>query len=104
MPADLTDAIWHTSSYSNGGGNECVEVAMLEDGAAVRDSKCPGVASWSSGRKPGTRFARSCVPEQQTRARGEQTRARGGQTRGQGSRMPGKRAASSVRVSCTEVC
>ncbi|PXY16479.1 DUF397 domain-containing protein (plasmid) [Prauserella coralliicola] len=29
---------WITSSYS-GGGNDCVEVAFTEDGAAVRDSK-----------------------------------------------------------------
>jgi hypothetical protein len=32
---------WHKSSHS-GGGNDCVEVALTCDGAAVRDSKNPG--------------------------------------------------------------
>jgi uncharacterized protein DUF397 len=31
---------WHKSSYSGGQGN-CVEVAPLRDGIAVRDSKNP---------------------------------------------------------------
>ncbi|WP_435280782.1 DUF397 domain-containing protein [Streptomyces koelreuteriae] len=30
---------WFTSSYSNGAGGECVECALTEDGACVRDSK-----------------------------------------------------------------
>ncbi|WTX01099.1 DUF397 domain-containing protein (plasmid) [Streptomycetaceae bacterium NBC_01309] len=34
---------WRTSSYSAGEG-QCVEVADLADGAAVRDSKRPGSA------------------------------------------------------------
>ncbi|MGW5334751.1 DUF397 domain-containing protein [Streptomyces bauhiniae] len=33
---DLTHARWHKSSYSNGEGGSCVEVA---DGILVRDSK-----------------------------------------------------------------
>ncbi|MGI5133176.1 DUF397 domain-containing protein [Pseudonocardia sp. CA-107938] len=34
---------WHKSSYSNGGGGECVEVAKLPDGGrAVRDTKAHG--------------------------------------------------------------
>lgn len=38
---DLTHAVWRKSSRS-GGGNECVEIAGLADGArAVRDSKDP---------------------------------------------------------------
>ena len=37
----LLEAVWRKSSYSGGGGNECVEVAVLRDGAAVRDSKDP---------------------------------------------------------------
>ncbi|WP_116045796.1 DUF397 domain-containing protein [Amycolatopsis palatopharyngis] len=42
MPsADLTTAHWRKSSTSNGGGNECVEIASLTSGAAVRDSKDP---------------------------------------------------------------
>jgi hypothetical protein len=30
---------WRTSSFSNGGGGECVEVADLPDGVLVRDTK-----------------------------------------------------------------
>ncbi|MET8151232.1 DUF397 domain-containing protein [Actinoplanes sp. NPDC049668] len=41
-PPELNAAQWMKSSRSNGnGGNNCVEVALLEDGAAVRDSKDP---------------------------------------------------------------
>lgn len=40
---DLTDALWHKSSRSNGNGGECVEVAVNLPGVvAVRDSKNPG--------------------------------------------------------------
>ncbi|WP_275295755.1 DUF397 domain-containing protein [Amycolatopsis sp. La24] len=38
MMADLSGAQWRKSSYS-GGGNDCVEVAFVAGGAAVRDSK-----------------------------------------------------------------
>ncbi|MFF4830734.1 DUF397 domain-containing protein [Streptomyces sp. NPDC001315] len=34
--------MWFTSSYSNGAGGECVECALIDDGAAVRDSKKSG--------------------------------------------------------------
>jgi Domain of unknown function (DUF397) len=37
---DLSDARWFKSSYSNGSG-ECVEVALLGDAVAMRDSKDP---------------------------------------------------------------
>lgn len=30
---------WHVSSYSGAGYNECVEVAVLSEATAVRDSK-----------------------------------------------------------------
>jgi hypothetical protein len=40
MAVDLTRALWRTSSYS-GTGKECVEVADVESGAYVRDSKQP---------------------------------------------------------------
>jgi hypothetical protein len=40
---DLSRAEWRKSSYS--GTNGCVEVALAEDGVAVRDSKDPGGAS-----------------------------------------------------------
>ncbi|HCU91368.1 MAG TPA: DUF397 domain-containing protein [Actinobacteria bacterium] len=39
--AEITGAAWRKSSYS-GSGNNCVEVAQLPGGAAVRDSKNPG--------------------------------------------------------------
>ena len=36
----LNDAAWRKASRSNGtGGNNCVEVAFLDTGVAVRDSK-----------------------------------------------------------------
>ncbi|MFF5344254.1 DUF397 domain-containing protein [Streptomyces althioticus] len=31
--------VWHTSSYSNGAGGECVECAITSTRAHVRDSK-----------------------------------------------------------------
>lgn len=37
---DLSRAQWRKSSYS--GTNGCVEVALADDGIAVRDSKDPG--------------------------------------------------------------
>ncbi|EHK87913.1 DUF397 domain-containing protein [Saccharomonospora azurea] len=37
---DLARLEWRKSSYS-GGGNDCVEIAFTDDGAAVRDSKNP---------------------------------------------------------------
>jgi Domain of unknown function (DUF397) len=58
---DLSRAMWRKSSRSalNGGTEDCVEVAALDDGRiAVRDSKCPegavlvftraGLAAWIS--------------------------------------------------------
>ncbi|MGH3903749.1 MAG: DUF397 domain-containing protein [Pseudonocardiaceae bacterium] len=64
---DLPRAVWRKSSRSgggNGGGDECVEVAALDDGrVAVRDSKRPDgvvlfliraeMAAWISGVKTG---------------------------------------------------
>ena len=43
---DLSRATWRKSSYSNGSGGSCVEIAVLTDAAgehdiAVRDSKNP---------------------------------------------------------------
>ncbi len=61
---DLSRAVWRKSSRSglNGGTDDCVEVAVLEDGRiAVRDSKQPDgaavfltraeLAAWISGVK-----------------------------------------------------
>jgi hypothetical protein len=53
---DLTAAVWRKSSYSEGGANDCVEVADDCPGVVpVRDSKLSagpvivfGAGSWSS--------------------------------------------------------
>lgn len=37
----LLTAQWRKSSYSNGSGGECVEVAAVEHAVLVRDSKRP---------------------------------------------------------------
>lgn len=40
---DLSDALWLKSSYSNGSGGDCVEIADNIPGLVpVRDSKAPG--------------------------------------------------------------
>ena len=41
MDVDPNGATWRKSSYSNGTGGNCVEVADLPSGRAVRDSKHP---------------------------------------------------------------
>jgi hypothetical protein len=38
---DLSAATWHKSSYSSGGNDNCVEVAVLPGAVAIRDSKDP---------------------------------------------------------------
>jgi hypothetical protein len=54
---DLSTAVWRKSSYSEGGANDCVEVADGYPGIVpVRDSKIPddgqilvfGTTSWTS--------------------------------------------------------
>ena len=43
MDIDLSRAVWHKSTFSNGNGGACVESAALPgDGRAVRDSKDRG--------------------------------------------------------------
>ena len=37
---EAADAGWRKCTYS-GAGNDCVEIAMVESGATVRDSKNP---------------------------------------------------------------
>ena len=39
---DLTKANWRTSTWSSGNGGNCVEIAGLGVGVAVRDSKDRG--------------------------------------------------------------
>jgi hypothetical protein len=41
---NATDLRWRKSSYSSGNGGDCVEVAPLPGGRAVRDSKNPAGA------------------------------------------------------------
>jgi Domain of unknown function (DUF397) len=41
MNVDPEGATWRKSTYSNGSGGNCVEVADLPNGRAVRDSKHP---------------------------------------------------------------
>ncbi|WP_330282904.1 DUF397 domain-containing protein [Streptomyces sp. NBC_00588] len=38
---DLTNVRWRKSSYSGNTGGDCVEVATLTQGIAIRDSKNP---------------------------------------------------------------
>ncbi|MFG2007057.1 DUF397 domain-containing protein [Spirillospora sp. NPDC048911] len=38
---DVTGALWRKSSFSTDNGGNCVEVAAVADGIAVRDSKDP---------------------------------------------------------------
>ena len=38
---NLFAATWRKSSYSTGGGNNCVEVAPASSSVAIRDSKDP---------------------------------------------------------------
>jgi Domain of unknown function (DUF397) len=38
---DLSTAHWRKSSKSTGGGNQCVEVAVVPGAVAIRDSKDP---------------------------------------------------------------
>ncbi|WP_405584797.1 DUF397 domain-containing protein [Streptomyces sp. NBC_01092] len=53
---NLSTAVWRKSSYSDGGDNNCVEVAEGHPGIVpVRDSKIPegdvlvvGASSWSA--------------------------------------------------------
>ncbi|MFJ9560250.1 DUF397 domain-containing protein [Streptomyces fuscichromogenes] len=43
---DLSTAVWRKSSYSDGGDNNCVEVAYGHPGIVpVRDSKVPAAGS-----------------------------------------------------------
>lgn len=51
----INPVTWHKSSYSNGDGGACVEVADVDATRAVRDSKNPTgptlqftVAEWSA--------------------------------------------------------
>lgn len=51
--------VWFTSSYSNGAGGECVECALIEDGALVRDTKVAEAHVISVGRDAWRSFLRT---------------------------------------------
>ncbi|MFJ3703477.1 MULTISPECIES: DUF397 domain-containing protein [Streptomyces] len=54
---DLCSAMWRTSSYSNGDGGNCVEVADGFPGLVpVRDSKNPGGPALAFGAAGWARF------------------------------------------------
>ncbi|QWF80061.1 DUF397 domain-containing protein [Amycolatopsis sp. CA-230715] len=62
MPAaDRTGLTWRKSSYSNESGEDCVEVAELGVGAAVRDSKAPGAGHLTMSRASWRAFLTSAA-------------------------------------------
>ena len=67
MDVDLGGATWRKSSYSNGTGGNCAEVADLPNGRAVRDSKHPDGPSWCSPGKGGVRSSRPSKCREVTR-------------------------------------
>jgi hypothetical protein len=59
VDVDLSRAIWHKSTFSNGSGGNCVEVARNLPGiVAVRDSKHPGGPKLLITRHDWTTFVR----------------------------------------------
>ncbi|MGW0913263.1 DUF397 domain-containing protein [Streptomyces sp. NPDC002784] len=59
MSSELNKLGWFTSSYSNGAGGECVECALSEDRALVRDSKTASGPVVTSTRGPWQSFIRA---------------------------------------------
>ncbi|GGT14272.1 DUF397 domain-containing protein [Streptomyces chromofuscus] len=51
--------VWFKSSYSNGAGGECVECALTDAGALVRDSKRVGGSVVTVGRETWSCFVRA---------------------------------------------
>jgi Domain of unknown function (DUF397) len=89
MDVDPDGATWRKSSFSNGTGGECVEVADLHGGRAVRDSKHPegpilvftreGWQAFVQGIQAGELCAElEPVCEGHQRAPGDQSRRHGG--------------------------
>ena len=52
----MAKLVWRKSSYSGGGGNECVELAFPPNQAALRDSKAPNGPRLTVSRTALTRF------------------------------------------------
>ncbi|MDQ3576476.1 MAG: DUF397 domain-containing protein [Actinomycetota bacterium] len=60
MPTVIGDTGWFKSSFSNGGGDACVECRMTVDAPVrVRDSKCPEGGSLRLGTAAWTAFVRT---------------------------------------------
>ncbi|MCP3767712.1 DUF397 domain-containing protein [Streptomyces sp. MAR25Y5] len=60
QPTELTvpESAWFKSSYSSGGGGECVEVAATPEAVLIRDSKQPAAARLAVGADAWTGFVR----------------------------------------------
>ncbi|MCX4570321.1 DUF397 domain-containing protein [Streptomyces albogriseolus] len=54
----VPEAAWRKSSYSTGGGGECLEVADVPGAVLVRDSKRPEEARLAIGTEAWTDFVR----------------------------------------------
>ncbi|MEU1913197.1 DUF397 domain-containing protein [Streptomyces massasporeus] len=54
----VPESAWFKSSYSTGGGGECVEVAAVSGAVLVRGSKRPAVARLAFGPEAWTDFVR----------------------------------------------
>jgi len=68
---DLTTAVWRKSSYSEGGANDCVEVADGSPGMVpVRDSKTPAGRVLLFGASPWAAFVEGVKRERAPHARG----------------------------------
>ena len=65
MDVDPDGATWRKSSYSNGTGGECVEVAGLPNGRVVRDSKHPEGPILAFTREGWQAFASRFTPQGQ---------------------------------------
>ncbi|MEV3949645.1 DUF397 domain-containing protein [Streptomyces halstedii] len=52
-----TEPHWVKSSYSGGGGDNCVEVAAMPTAVHVRDSKDPAAGSLTASYEAWTAFA-----------------------------------------------
>ncbi|MFJ9426535.1 DUF397 domain-containing protein [Streptomyces sp. NPDC101249] len=57
MSSGTTGLAWFKSSYSGTQGDDCVEVAIAEQGVHVRDSKDVGRPAFLVGREVWSRFA-----------------------------------------------
>ncbi|MFB7455642.1 DUF397 domain-containing protein [Streptomyces sp. NPDC056188] len=54
----VPESAWFKSSYSSGGGGECVEVAAATGAVLVRDSKRPTAAKVAFGAEAWVGFVR----------------------------------------------